>query len=209
MIGPRRTILAVSVAVTLAPTWASMASVPYAIDPSRSEVAIHVGKAGALSFVAGHTHEITGRIERGTIDFDPGDPSRSHVHLAILATSLAVSSANEPPADVAKVQETMDSDRVLDVNRYPEVVFDSTSITVSARHSSDVDLIVAGQLSIHGVTHPTSVRVHATIEDQNVTASGQFSLNQTEYGITPIKVAGVVAVKDRLDINFTVVARRS
>jgi hypothetical protein len=37
-------------------------------------------------------------------------------------------------------------------------------------------------------------------------ASGRFVVKQTDYGITPISVGGVVKVKDQLDITFEVVA---
>jgi len=43
------------------------------------------------------------------------------------------------------------------------------------------------------------------INGDEVTGTGRFSLKQSDYGITPVSVAGVVSVKDALDITFTVV----
>lgn len=180
----------------------------YRIDPARSEVRIHVGKAGALSFIAGHTHEVAGRIERGTIDVDRSDLSRSRIHLAIATSSLKVSPQGEPPADVPKVQQAMDGEQVLAVGRYPEVIFDSTSVALADPASSAADVTVTGRLTLRGVTNPATVRVHATFDGGTLTAAGRFSIRQTAFGITPIKVAGVVAVKDTLDIEFSIVARR-
>jgi hypothetical protein len=39
-----------------------------------------------------------------------------------------------------------------------------------------------------------------------LTITGQTAFKQSDYGITPISVAGVVKVKDELAIAFTIVA---
>ena len=43
--------------------------------------------------------------------------------------------------------------------------------------------------------------------DTRLTATGKFVIKQTDYGITPISVGGVVKVKNELNITFTVAAR--
>ena len=81
------------------------ASEAYQIDAAQSRVTIAIGKAGAFSFLAGHTHEVSGPIESGSLDIDPDNPSRSRVHLIIATSALEVTGANEPPDDRPKVQE--------------------------------------------------------------------------------------------------------
>jgi hypothetical protein len=39
-------------------------------------------------------------------------------------------------------------------------------------------------------------------------ANGRFAVRQTEFGIKPISVGGVVAVKDKLEIAFSITAQR-
>jgi hypothetical protein len=51
------------------------------------------------------------------------------------------------------------------------------------------------------------VPVHAVLDGGALTATGRFQVKQTDHGITPVSVAGVVNVKDALDISFTIVAR--
>jgi hypothetical protein len=41
-----------------------------------------------------------------------------------------------------------------------------------------------------------------------LTATGRFSVTQSAFGIKPISVGGVVAVKDALDIEFSIAADR-
>jgi hypothetical protein len=52
-----------------------------------------------------------------------------------------------------------------------------------------------------------SVPVSAEIGADALKATGRLSVKQTDYGIKPVSVGGVVAVKDALNITFTIVAR--
>src|SRR5437762_1752838 len=98
-----------AVAITVSSVVGRAAAEPYTIDPANSRITIGVGKAGALSFVAGHTHEVIGPIG-GAVEVDREDPSRSRIRIVIRAADLKVSNRGEPPSDVAKVQQAMDSD---------------------------------------------------------------------------------------------------
>jgi polyisoprenoid-binding protein YceI len=188
--------------------FARPAAESYQVDPQRSTVTIEVGKSGAFSFIAGHTHQVSGPIASGTVDFDRADPARSHVHIVIAAASLKVSDKDEPPDDVPKVQEAMDSEKVLWIARYPQLIFDSTSIALTKNQPPTMDLTIDGLLTIRDVKRPVSVPVHAEVAGNTVTVSGRFSVRQTAYGIKPITVAGVVTVRDSLDIRFSIVALR-
>jgi polyisoprenoid-binding protein YceI len=183
------------------------ASNAYQIDGGKSRVTIDVGKSGVFSF-AGHKHEVSGPIESGSVEIDPDNLSASHVSLAIATGSLKVSGADEPPADRPKVQEAMESDQVLGVARYPRITFESTSVTANRKGTPTLDVVVAGRLTIREVTRPVSVPVHVQLGDRSLTATGRFSVRQTEFGIKPISVGGVVTVRDRLDIAFSIAAQR-
>jgi polyisoprenoid-binding protein YceI len=180
----------------------------YQIDAAKSRVAIAVGKAGAFSFIAGHTHEVTGPIESGRIDLDPDDPSRSQIRIVIGASALKVTGAKEPPDDRPKVQEAMESDKVLDVARYPRITFESTGVTTKRRDAATLDVLVAGRLTIRDTTRPVTVPVRVELGSRELTATGRFSIEQTAFGIKPISVAGLVTVKDALDISFSITSRR-
>jgi polyisoprenoid-binding protein YceI len=180
----------------------------YRVDPSRSHATIHVGKAGAFSFIAGHTHEVSGPIENGSLDVDLENLSAASVRLAIAASALKVSEAGEPEGDAPKVQEAMSGDKVLDVAHHPRIAFESTGVTLKSRRGAVLELIVTGGLAIRGVTQPVSAPVHVEISDNALTATGRFSIKQSAFGIKPISVGGVVAVKDALEIDFSISATR-
>jgi polyisoprenoid-binding protein YceI len=177
------------------------------IDPSQSSATIEVGKAGAFSFAAGHTHEVIAPAIAGTITVDTDDPARSNVRLTIDASALKVSGKGESAGDVPKVQATMLGAQVLDVQRYPKMTFASTSIAVKTQTTTVLDAIVTGQLTLHNVTRSITVPVTVRREGNTLTATGRFPVKQTEYGIKPVSVGGVVSVKDAVDISFTITGR--
>jgi polyisoprenoid-binding protein YceI len=198
-------VLAAALASTAAGTGA--ASRVYTIDPSRSRALVAVGKAGALSFAAGHTHEIIAPTIGGVVNLDPADLAHSSVRLTIDVSSLRVTGKGEPTADVPEVQRVMLSDKVLDVDQYGTIVFESTSISVEKAGPAASDVRIAGHLTLHGVTGSLSVPVHVAFTPDGLSVSGRFRVKQTDYGISPVSVGGVVKVKDMLDVDFTIIAR--
>jgi polyisoprenoid-binding protein YceI len=180
----------------------------YRIDPAKSVATIHVGKDGAFSFMAGHTHEVRGPIEAGSVDVDPDAPARSHVRLVIASSGLKVLAAGEPEGDPPKVQEAMQGDKVLDAQRYPKITYESTSVTLTSRQASLLELSVTGRLTIRDVTQTVTAPVHVELAGGGLTANGRFEIKQSAFGIKPVSVAGVVAVKDALGIDFSIVATK-
>jgi polyisoprenoid-binding protein YceI len=179
----------------------------YTIDPSRSSATIEVGKAGALSFAAGHTHEVVAPNVAGTMTVDGDDPARSTVHVTIDASALKVTGKGESANDVPKVQDTMSGPQVLDVQRFPKITFASTSVAVKNRAGAVLNVMVTGQLTLHNVTHSITVPVAVRQEGSTLSATGRFPVKQTEYGMKPVSVAGVVSVKDTVTVSFTIVGR--
>jgi len=177
----------------------------FTVDTGRSKALIDVGKTGAFSF-AGHTHEVEATLTGGTVHFDPDDTSKSTLHLEFNAAAMKVTGKNDPPADVPKVTEAMLGEQVLNVKQYPSITFDSTA--VSGRGSaSALDLQITGNLTIRGTTKPARAATSVKIEGDTLTATGKFAIKQTDFGIKPISVGGMVKVKDELAITFTIVAR--
>jgi polyisoprenoid-binding protein YceI len=179
----------------------------YTIDSSRSRATIEVGKSGVFSFAAGHTHEVIASGIAGTITVDTEDPSRSSVRVTIDASALKVTGKGESPSDVPKVQDTMVSAQVLDVQRYPTITFASTSVAVKTQNATTLDVVVTGQLTLHNVTHSIVVPVTVRRDGNALTATGHFPIKQTEYAIKPVSVGGVVSVKDLVNVSFSIAGR--
>jgi len=187
---------------------ADAADTTYAVAVARSSVVVHVGKAGIFSF-AGHEHLVTAPGLRGEVRAAADDLSRSSVTLTFETAALRVEEKAEPAGDAAKVQEVMVGPRVLDATRFPTVIFRSKTVAGRIVGSSTYDLDVTGDLSLHGVTRSVSLPLRVEVGGDTLKATGHVALRQTEYGISPVTVAGVVKVKDELTIDYVIVAAKA
>jgi polyisoprenoid-binding protein YceI len=180
----------------------------YTVDAGKSSVVIHVGKEGVFSF-AGHEHLVTAPRLQGKVLAAPDDPSRCVVTLSFETAALRVPETGEPEGDAAKVQEAMLGPQVLDASRFPTVTFKSRTVTGKASAAGAYDLGITGDLSLHGVTRSVVLPLRVEVSGDTLKASGHLVLRQTEYGIKPVTVAGVVKVKDALTIDFAIVALKT
>jgi polyisoprenoid-binding protein YceI len=196
-------VLVMSLSATTA---AAAAPHRYAVDPAASQVVIHVGKAGLFRF-AGHGHEVVAPIHQGSAVVDPDHLESASVELAFQAAALRVTGRGEPAGDVPKVQQAMVGPECLDAGRFPSIRFASRAVTVKARSGDAFDVVVRGELTLHGVSREVLVPVHVVVGKDGIRATGTTKVRQTAFGIKPISVAGVVNVKDELEIAWTVVAR--
>ena len=177
----------------------------FRVDAASTAVTVRVGRAGLLSF-AGHEHEIAVPAIAGRISLTP-DVTRSQVSLQMDAKAMKVTGRGEPAGDVAEVQETMLSDRVLDVQRYPTITLESDRIALRQRSADGFGLSVDGRLTLHGVSRPISVPVTVRLSGNRMTASGTVTIRQSDFGIRPITAGGgTVKVKDEVTVAFTIVA---
>lgn len=181
---------------------------PFRIDAASTNIMVHVGRAGVFGF-AGHDHEVAVPAIEGTVTVDRADVGRSSLQLEFDAAALKVTGKGEPAKDVAEVQRVMTSERVLDVRQYPKIIFQSRRVALVERAADRMVLRVDGELTLHGVTRRVSVPVTVRLTADRLTAQGQASVRQTDFGIQPVTAAaGTVRVKDQVDVIFTVIARR-
>ena len=197
-------VVVLTVAAALAA--AAQTSQEFRVVPASTSVTVHVGRAGLFAF-AGHDHEVVAPAVAGHILLSTTDLSRSRVELQFDARALKVTGQGEPAGDVAEVQRTMLSDRVLDVTRYPTITFESDQVSLQKRSADGLALRVDGRLTLHGVTKPVSLPVTVRLDGNRLTASGQATVRQSEFGIRPVTAAGgTVRVKDEVGVTFSIVA---
>jgi polyisoprenoid-binding protein YceI len=181
-------------AATIGGSVAAPASQPdQPIDTSRSAITVHVFKAGLFRGFADN-HEIRGAVKSGSVRNTL--PVRANI--VVDARDLRVLDPDAAPKDREQVRLRMLGPEVLDVNRFREIRFESTS----GERTESGEWIVHGQLTLHGQSRP----VATTITEDQGHFRGAMTLRQTDYGITPISVAGgTVKVKDELKIDFDIV----
>jgi polyisoprenoid-binding protein YceI len=160
------------------------------IDTQKSTLTIHVGKTGAFSAL-GHEHEIHAPIHSGTAEIG-ADPA---VEIHVNAQELRVTDKDAAEKERAEVQKTMLGPEVLDSDAHQEIVFKSTA----AESVGQGQWTLRGNLTMRGQTRP--VKVQVTLKDGRYT--GETTVKQTDFGITPPGKAGVRA-KDEVKIEFDV-----
>ena len=162
------------------------------IDGDHSNIMIHVYKSGVFSAFA-HNHEIESPVEDGTVQLS-GVPS---VELRVDCRKLRVLDPEVSQDTRSQIQETMRGAQVLDVEHFPEIDFRSTKVEMpEADH-----WIVHGELALHGKKRP--ITFDATLKGEHFI--GTADLKQTDFGITPVRVAGgTVKVKDEVKVEFEI-----
>jgi polyisoprenoid-binding protein YceI len=165
---------------------------PHGIDTQHSKMTVHVYKQGLFSFLADN-HIVDVPIERGSFD-----PERKTVELTIDAAKMRVLDPRLSADKRNTVQANMLGPQVLDVAKYPTIMFQSTAID---EHGTG-EWTVTGNLQLHGQTHSITLQVQSGVAGH---FTGSAMLRQTAYGITPIKIAGgAVSVKDEVRVEFDI-----
>jgi polyisoprenoid-binding protein YceI len=183
-----------------------MESDHYAVDPGLSRFTVQAFAAGLFSAM-GHNPTVSIRDFSGDAEFSPQEPNKGALRLKINAASLAVAS-DVSERDRREMESTM-KEKVLESGRYPQIDYDASSI--SAAHSGDgaYRITLNGNLTLHGVTRSQPVAAQVTIAGNTLHAHGEFSLQQTVYGIKLVSVAGgTLKLKDELKCSFDIVAHK-
>jgi len=181
-------------------------AVRYGLDAAGSVFTVQVFAGGLLSGF-GHNPVIGIRDFSGEVEFTPDDLSRASVRMLIVTRSLAaqgeVSESNKQ-----EINQMM-REQVLEVGRYPEIVFESKNVTVTRIGEGRYKARIVGNLSLHGVTREAPGMIaEVTIQGNELKAQGEFSLKQSDYKINLVSVAGgLLKVKDELKFNFDLVGK--
>ncbi len=178
----------------------------YVVDPTQSHVRIHLGRAGLLKCM-GHEHHIEAPIAEGRVLVVADDPARSSVVLRFESAKLAVIPGSEPAGDIPKVEERMRGPEVLEVSRFPEIAFASTSVRSHSASGSGFRVVVAGVLTLRGRSVSVEVPLDVVRDGAGIEARGKLALQLRDWGLEPPSVAGVVKVANAFTLEFEIRAK--
>jgi len=179
-------------------------SARYRIDASQSRFMVKAFAGGFLSAFA-HDHNIAIREFTGLTDFTYGTVEPASLEMTIKAGSLGVTD-KVSDSDRQKIETTM-RDEVLEVSKYPDISFKSSSVNASKTGEGQFQARITGELTLHGVSRPLTMNARIEFGDKVLRAQGGFSLKQSSFGIKPVSVAGgTIKVKDELKFTFDIVA---
>jgi polyisoprenoid-binding protein YceI len=165
------------------------------VDPSHSSIEFRVKHLG-ISTVRGSFREFEGGIEIGE------DAAASKAYGKIKAASI---DTGEPKRD-----EHLRSADFFDVENYPEITFESTSIEVI--HEDEFH--VTGDLTMHGVTKPITLHAEVTGTEEDpwgntrvgLEAQGELKRSDWDMKFNQALGSGNMMVSDKVRINIDVSA---
>jgi|SRR5579859_2896384 len=181
-------------------------AVRYAIDPKASQFTVQAFASGLISAVA-HSPKIAIRDWSGTVNFVADTLSDAKMKVVIKASALEVLDELRE-TDRRELHRVMNDD-VLETKRFPEVVFESSTIGADRQKDSLYRVNVEGKLSLHGVTNGQTFISQVAFGVDSFRAHGEFTLLQTDYGIRVASIAGgTLKLQDELKFRFYVVGRK-
>ena len=185
---------------------AKAALLHYVVDARASRFTVQAFATGILSAM-GHNPRIGIRNFSGEVDFDAESAQARGFRISMKADSAGV--LDDISAKDRREIERMMNEQVLESAQYPEIVYEAPTVSIKHIEGKLYSATLVGTLSFHGVTHNQSIPTRVAVFDEMLRASGEFTLNQSDYGIKPVSVAGgTLKVKDELKFSFEMVARK-
>jgi polyisoprenoid-binding protein YceI len=186
----------------------SPATVTYNLDSSQSKFMAHAN-AGGLLWFKGHNHHLAAGEFTGQVEITPDTVTPASLRLVVKAASL-----HETGADFTEPQKQIINKElreiVLHPDKYPDITFQSTSVTAKTSAAGRYEVKIDGDLTLHGVTKRISIPAVVTVSGDNLRAVGEFSIDRDDYGVKATSAFhGMVRVKDRIKFDFDIVGRRS
>ena len=160
-----------------------------------------------LEAINGTTTDIS-----GTVDFDPANPGAVKGKIVVAAASLKV------PNPLMK--EHLDSDKWLDVAKFPQIVFEAVSAANVKTTANVTTADLAGNITIKGVTKKIVVPVKLTYLKDKLSARfpklngdllvlrANFTIKRGDFGINPGQSEDKVSSDIALELSLAGAAAR-
>jgi polyisoprenoid-binding protein YceI len=164
----------------------------YKIDPVHSNTLFRIRHMNISNFY--------GRFNdtRGTIVVDDRDPARCSFETRIAAESIDTHNANR--------DKDLRSADFFEVAKFPQITFKSTAVKKAGDRAYDV----TGDLTLHGVTRPLTLRLEQTGAGPAMKGEYRagfettFAIKRSDYGMTQ----GLTGVGDEVRLTVSVEAVR-
>lgn len=180
--------------------------VRYRLDAEQSRFTVQAFAEGLFS-AFGHDPLLAVRGFEGEAQFVPETLQSAQARLVIDANSLVVID-DVKEKDRVEIERMM-REEVLEIAKYPQILFTSTNVTSTRLKEGRYRVRVIGELTLHGVTQRNLwITSEVTVGDQTMRAQGAMTLKQTDFGIKLVSVAGgTLKVKNEVKISWELVGR--
>ena len=183
------------------------AVIRYCLIPEQSKFTVQAFAEGLFS-AFGHDPVLAIKDFTGEAQFVPGSFESASLKITIKTDSIVVSNEVREK-DRLEIEQAM-REQVLEIAKYPEIVFVSSNISVTRLSEGRDRARIIGDLTFHAVTQKNLwITAQVTVSGESLKAQGDFTLKQTDFGIKPFSaVGGTIKLKNELKFSFDIVARK-
>src|SRR5437773_1951717 len=179
----------------------------FRVDSRESLVAIEVRRAGSLARL-GHDHVVASHEVGGYVAPDEGraDLYVALARLAVDEEALRAGAGFDTQPTESDIEGTRANmlGKVLEAEKFPFAL-----IRVSGADASQRDVTLSVAITLHGSTRTLQAPARIDADAGEMSVTGRFSFDQTDFGITPYSLlGGAIAVKNRVELRFRIRARR-
>lgn len=192
----RRHLFATLLAVVLAASSVSSATMKFDIDANHSNVGFSVPILGGLSKVSGKFTDFN-----VTIVYDDADIKKSSVNAVIKAASI--------DTGVERRDAHLRNADFFEVEKYPEITFQSSRIEKKGKQ-----LTAYGTFTMHGVSKEiampftiTGVNKDAATGKTTLGVNARLNINRRDYGINWSNKQNPTFVGDMVEIELNLITR--
>jgi polyisoprenoid-binding protein YceI len=180
----------------------------YTIDLASSRILVQLTQEGFLAKLRPR-NEVAVKSFNGKIQVAQSDES----DIAVVLES-EVNSMTNVDKDMSEFERrefhNVLHNVVLESEKFPTIKFASISVTDVQGTNEGRTFTLNGDLTIREVTRRVAVPVSVTIRDQELRATGEGRIKQSEFGIKPYTGGlGAIKIADEVKINFVIVAKIS
>jgi len=179
----------------------------YTLDASQSKF-IARAHAGGLLWFKGKDHFVAVREFTGEAQITPGSITPASLEITAKAASLVETRDvfTEPQKQIINKELR---EIVLEPDKYPDIVFKSTSVTGKATGADVYALQIDGNLTLHGVTRRITIPTEVTLTGNDMRARGKFSIDRDDFGVKATSAFhGMVRVRNNIDFTFDIVGHQ-
>jgi polyisoprenoid-binding protein YceI len=176
----------------------------YVLDSSQSKF-IARAFAGGLLWFKGKDHLISVREFTGEAQLTPDSITPASLEITAKTASMVETREIFTEQEKQIINKEL-REIVLEPDKYPDIIFRSTSVSGRSTGPNQYDLKISGDLTLHGVTRPITIPTEVTISGNDLRARGEFSINRDDFKVKATSaVHGLVRVRNRVKFTFDIV----
>jgi polyisoprenoid-binding protein YceI len=177
----------------------------FTMDTAQSQIVVTLTQEGMIG-KRYPTHRVLAKSFTCRIEL-PKDETRMSV--TVTTEAKAMTNADEAMSDFErKGFHDVLRNTVLEAEKFPKIVFTSASVTNVKRSGEQRTFTLTGDLMLHGVTKRLSFPVQVTMAGDQIRATGEAKLKQSDFDMKPFERGmGLIKIGDEAKVSFTIVAK--